>query len=1461
MARFGEFKAQFFARDNLNTPLSDGSATTRVPVSGETSAVMNGMGRTELTFGYDALIAPLIAEGNICICYQYDSLIADPYVGGTPFCLPFKIESATPVGPGLIRIEGPDLLDELLDSQHFSPIGAGTETTTTVAVVVDDPATTTLAVGAPHNNLSAAVVTTNGWEEGDEIRITMDNGGVHVSTVWRVLTAGGPYPHILDFVDRMPADAAIGNTVERRRRLVEVASNVGAFQVGVECRLTLDNGTVHTTIIADEPDGDIITMRDGAPDGAAVGKAIKATDYSEPTTSDVTKIMNYMVGWSVEFDGAYTGTAAGTHHAPMGDSVYDLLVATAKATGEFFRLKTPGAGAAPKRTVVWKRTFDVAGQGGSLRLVQPVQATIDSEAASVNRGIITGNVEREGIFRPVTRIIPLAGDKRISLKMCSEEARLQAMVEGLTLVDSGLGLYTPPYLYNAAAEAELGMIARTVTFSQIRAETDSSAEWISAADAMMRAAIAYLYEHGTGVRYRYTVPDIVCAVPVQPGQRVEMVYASPDGRWSVNATGPDALYVLEVRASFAPPEEESAGNLNDRGKLLTLVLAESPWDIPDAAAATAGAIAEVGRVARMASGAAAAGATTIIMSGGGEGSGDHGGLTGLADDDHPQYLRADGTRALAGNLAVNSGVTVDGVDISAHAANPDAHHATATAFDASIALSGQAIRVKPGTDSALGVDVSGLIVVARSDGGLDKTAAGLGVKLPTNSGLTAAAAGLALGTPLSLTAATTNAVTGASHSHAVTSTNDASAGTATTLLASNAEGGLGLARLGVGIAPNTAAALYARAKATDDYTLWLKQLTGQTADMWRVEDVAGNALIRLTGGGDLESGYPGFVSRVTGWQIEHGGNAEFNNVFIRGELHATTFVADEMHATGGTMAVMTAAKVSLAINSGDNVLPAAGSNFTLNVQASWDSGVCYFAANDIIRIKPMGEIPSGGSLDLYDMYLQVVSTGTLTGRNLANGNAGYFPLTVTRRNGGATGFEIPAGCAAVRWAKASQTSGYTGGLVLSSDLQYSPYVDIFTIDATQSGATWQSAPVTPKPRVRLGNLRGVLGKSADEWGLAAGTDLSVTNVTARYFTASDLGLRLNNVDLAAYTGTTPTVIIEADGDMKLGSDLSSGLTTTFEFTASSGQLRVGPVGAGTANLFWGGSALHLRQNATPIITLANDGSSYFAGPMTIGTDGGIWQGTGSFTTPTTGIKLFRSGNIGVLATYNGGDPQTRLDTDGAFKAGWNATDSVWDVVVDDGGLQLKGGSAVGDDVAIATQSKRVNWESGGSIIGWVAGRTRDAGRHGVELMAASGVGIQIMNAPSARTASRWMTDGTLSLETPAGYMVTMNNGLDMLDTSIQNVAGILATNAQIEEGQFTEALYVPKTLIVGGNDAQHPTHDVGVLGFGRRSSHASNPPASFTDFYIYHNTGTGKHEFHMRNASGATVKIAEIAAA
>ena len=55
--------------------------------------------------------------------------------------------------------------------------------------------------------------------------------------------------------------------------------------------------------------------------------------------------------------------------------------------------------------------------------------------------------------------------------------------------------------------------------------------------------------------------------------------------------------------------------------------------------------------------------------------------------------------------------------------------------------------------------------------------------------------------------------------------------------------------------------------------------------------------------------------------------------------------------------------------------------------------------------------------------------------------------------------------------------------------------------------------------------------------------------------------------------------------------------------------------------------------------------------MTIGAAGGIWQGDGTFTSPTTGLKIYNSGGVGRLSTYNGGLEQVTINTAGQLTAG------------------------------------------------------------------------------------------------------------------------------------------------------------------------------------------------------------------
>lgn len=120
---------------------------------------------------------------------------------------------------------------------------------------------------------------------------------------------------------------------------------------------------------------------------------------------------------------------------------------------------------------------------------------------------------------------------------------------------------------------------------------------------------------------------------------------------------------------------------------------------------------------------------------------DHGLLLGLGDDDHSQYLLADGTRTLAGNLAVASGITIDGIDLSAHAADPAAHHALATAGNSGISVAGQAISLAAAAAGAGLAYAAGVLSV--NVAGLGMSVAADAVTLSSSSNPGAAAAILA----------------------------------------------------------------------------------------------------------------------------------------------------------------------------------------------------------------------------------------------------------------------------------------------------------------------------------------------------------------------------------------------------------------------------------------------------------------------------------------------------------------------------------------------------------------------------------------------------------------------------------------------------------------------------------------------------------------------------------------------
>ena len=1140
MSRFGPITAHFFDRMNLATPLMDSAGVyTRVPISGTTTLERNAEGRAEVVFAHDLLLWELARVGRVMTMFQTDTVtlsVAVPPYPAVPFGVPIVIETVELLDPGQVRVSGPDLLTWLKDTQVFRPIGAGVVTSSTVAVVVADPVVMTVAEAAVAGANIVKPSSMTGWQAGDEARVELNGGlGTHVTVVAAINDdEEETNPNTLVLRESLPVAVAAGNDLERRRRQVQVGAGHGAaFAVGVECRLTMDNNSVHETLVESSPDDDIITMQAGAPDGAAVGKSITATNYANPTTSDVNTILGY-AGWTAVYDsGGYTGTANGTHHAPKGESVYDLLVATAARSGEFFRLREVVIN--PVKQIIWRRSADYAGHGGgNLRLVVPGADDIDNEAANINRGIITGDVRRVGRFVPVTRVTPYAGDDRISLRLCSNGARSLATASGFTLVDTGLGLYTPPYVRSAAAETTWGVISRNVTFSEIRAETDNTAEWQTAADSLLMTTLRYMKRHGTNARYRYEVSNVVCPLLILPGQRVEMVFNDPAGIWSVNKTGVNSLYVESVRREFAPVEDN--GQSVSGGIILTsLTLLEEPDLIPDVVTSAADQIYAIPKLASAARNGVTGrmGGTTTVITGGS--ASDHGSLTGLADDDHPHYLRADGTRQLVGHLSVADGVVIDGVDLSDHAANPDAHHPAVVPLNTGVIVSGQAVGVSLASPSALEINAGLRLSASVAGNGILLTNQVLSLRLAAVSGMVFSSGALAMGTPGALSATSVGAVTATSHTHAVSASSNP--GAATQLLKTDTSGYLQLLALGIGVAPDGVNALKITPPGATWTGLLLKQRSDQIAPLLRIENAAGTALLILTRDGDLESGNPGFTSGLLGWQISAAGNVEFNNGRFRGEFHATTFVADEMHATGGTLLVASATTVAEPSGSYNNTMKAVDVTATtyLVVTASWATGMCYFGSKDVVRIKSQGEISGGGSLYIPDIYLEVVSVINLGDRNLAQDNPGRHVLVCVRKSGGYTGYVVPTGSSVAKWTKTGQGTGaYKGGMIITADLDYAPYIDVFTVDASLASLSpWPGSgdlrtPPTIKPRVRLGNLDGVLGLS-EQWGIAAGTDLSDTTTAARYIVASDAGVTLRNVDLSIYSGAERVIRLFTGG--------------------------------------------------------------------------------------------------------------------------------------------------------------------------------------------------------------------------------------------------------------------------------------------------------------------------------------------
>lgn len=254
----------------------------------------------------------------------------------------------------------------------------------------------------------------------------------------------------------------------------------------------------------------------------------------------------------------------------------------------------------------------------------------------------------------------------------------------------------------------------------------------------------------------------------------------------------------------------------------------------------------------------------------------HSGL--LSDAQAPQFLLADGSRPLTGNLVVAGGVTLDGVDLSAHAADANAHH---------------------GQDHLLASDV-GL--------GPDHSIAGAAIGAVLRASASDAARFERLfysdlqgaGSTLDLVGWTGTDVIGkltpssdVSDGGSAVLRSDAGALTLQTLVASvklqsplldTASGDLALS-------PESGVTTLASVHAS---TRVRPPLLENAAGDLKLD--ASTDLLRIQPSVRLQS--DNYASQVTGWGIDYAGGADFRYLFVD-EMHAKSFIADLEQALAG----------------------------------------------------------------------------------------------------------------------------------------------------------------------------------------------------------------------------------------------------------------------------------------------------------------------------------------------------------------------------------------------------------------------------------------------------------------------------------------------------------------------------------------------------------------------------------
>jgi hypothetical protein len=343
------------------------------------------------------------------------------------------------------------------------------------------------------------------------------------------------------------------------------------------------------------------------------------------------------------------------------------------------------------------------------------------------------------------------------------------------------------------------------------------------------------------------------------------------------------------------------------------------------------------------------------------------------------------------------------------------------------------------------------------------------------------------------------------------------------------------------------------------------------------------------------------------------------------------------------------------------------------------SGLNAWSAGD--AVNNTGQT-GNGFIDLYAVAgvksaTQVGPTIAINARDSNTFNAWSERAAIGNLNGlydyGGNVYGAAFGKQSAHWLSIDATNGVR---FMRNTTLYSQWDISGNIQVGQSG-TGSNVQITGGGDVLL-NTVGVTKLKLDNLGTVVVGEVGVGKHNVQ-MTGSAINFRdnLTNVMTLGYS-TTPYVLIGPsttsnlyayNGDVYLRQG-----TTNYITLNNSGVITVGP--SGSAQMQLTGNNLLLKNAAGVTNVQVNaSGNVNLLGVMDFGSSGGIYQGTGTFAAPLTGLKIYNLSGKGRIAGYSDAlvagttVEQWSADTDGKLKAGGG------DVTLDNTGIGISTGHA------------------------------------------------------------------------------------------------------------------------------------------------------------------------------------------